>query len=80
MRSPENFVLKWKDFGDNIFSSFQELRRSSDFSDVTLVSSEGGSSQADSLLGKFLFQGGSGQPTSASSPSNVSFHEGGGWC
>ena len=50
MRSPENFVLKWKDFGDNIFSSFQELRRSSDFSDVTLVSSDGERVQAHQLI------------------------------
>ena len=50
MRSKENFELKWNDFGDSICSSFQELRRGSDFSDVTLVSSEGERVEAHKLI------------------------------
>ena len=33
----EKFCLKWKDFQQNILSSYQELRRESEFSDVSLV-------------------------------------------
>ena len=33
----EKFCLKWNDFQQNIISNYQELRRNSDFSDVTLV-------------------------------------------
>ena len=50
MRPSENFQLKWNDFGENIASSFQELRRASDFSDVTLVSSDGDRVEAHRLV------------------------------
>ena len=50
MRSSENFELKWNDFEDNISSSFRELRRASDFSDVTLVSSDGERVKAHKLI------------------------------
>ena len=50
MRLSDNFELKWNDFEDNISSPFRELRRSSDFSDVTLVSSDGERMQAHQLI------------------------------
>jgi hypothetical protein len=41
MTSPsEKFCLKWNDFQKNIVGSFSELRRDTDFSDVTLVCEE----------------------------------------
>ena len=36
----EKFCLKWNDFQHNIISSYQELRKEFDFSDVTLVCEE----------------------------------------
>ena len=38
--SSEKFSLKWNDFQQNIVSSFRELRKDSEFSDVTLVCEE----------------------------------------
>ena len=38
--SSEKFCLKWNDFQQNIASSYQELRKDSEFSDVTLVCEE----------------------------------------
>ena len=35
--STENYCLKWKDFHQNIASSYRNLRKDGDFSDVTLV-------------------------------------------
>ena len=35
--SPEKFCLKWKDFQQNIVSSYHDLRKNKDFCDVTLV-------------------------------------------
>ena len=42
MQSPfsEKFCLKWNDFQQNIVQSFQDLRKESDFYDVTLVCEE----------------------------------------
>jgi hypothetical protein len=37
MGSSEKFCLKWNDFQTNISSSFQDLRKDQDFSDVTLT-------------------------------------------
>jgi len=37
MGSRENFVLRWNDFHENITSSFNHLRSSPDFQDVTLM-------------------------------------------
>ena len=36
----EKFCLKWNDFKENLVSSYQDLRKESDFSDVTLVCEE----------------------------------------
>ena len=36
----EKFFLKWNDFHTNVFSSYNDLRKDSDFSDVTLVCKE----------------------------------------
>ena len=38
--SAEKFSLKWNDFEKNVVSSYNDLRRDPDFSDVTLVSEE----------------------------------------
>ena len=38
--SSENFCLKWKEFQHNIDSSYYELRKDAEFSDVTLVCEE----------------------------------------
>ena len=38
--SSEKFCLKWNDFQQNIISSFGDLRKDNDFSDVTLVCEE----------------------------------------
>ena len=40
MMSSEKFCLKWNDFQLNIGNSYQDLRKTSDFSDVTLVCDE----------------------------------------
>ena len=37
MTSSEKFCLKWTDFQENIVSSYYDLRKDSEFSDVTLV-------------------------------------------
>ena len=37
----EEFCLKWDDFQQNISTSFRELLRTNDFSDVTLVGEDG---------------------------------------
>jgi hypothetical protein len=37
MGSSEKFCLKWNDFQTNISTSFQDLRKDQDFSDVTLT-------------------------------------------
>jgi hypothetical protein len=37
MESSDKFCLKWNDFQTNISASFQDLRRDTDFSDVTLT-------------------------------------------
>ena len=41
MMSDEKFCLKWDDFYKNITNTFNDLRRDTDFSDVTLVCDEG---------------------------------------
>ena len=38
--SSEKFCLKWNDFQQNITSSFHDLRKDQDFSDVTLICEE----------------------------------------
>ena len=38
--SSEKFCLKWNDFQQNLVNSYHDLRKDSDFSDVTLVSEE----------------------------------------
>ena len=40
MTSSEKFCLKWNDFQHNIVSSYNDLRKDSDFADVTLVCDE----------------------------------------
>ena len=40
MTSSEKFCLKWNDFQYNIVSSYNDLRKDSDFSDVTLMCDE----------------------------------------
>ena len=42
MSSPHEFQLRWSEFQTNVASSFQSLRQQPDFSDVTLVSGDGG--------------------------------------
>ena len=37
MKPPESLVLGWTDFQKNVSESFQNVRMSTDFSDVTLV-------------------------------------------
>merc|ERR1719430_1029134 len=39
--SPEKLCLNWKNFQQNISSSFRELRSDNDFSDVTLACEDG---------------------------------------
>ena len=38
--SSEKFCLKWNDFQENLVSSYHDLRKEADFSDVTLVCEE----------------------------------------
>jgi hypothetical protein len=40
MTSSDKFCLKWNEFQNNIVRSFQDLRKDTDFSDVTLVCEE----------------------------------------
>ena len=40
MSSNDKFCLKWNDFQENIVSSYHDLRKETDFSDVTLVCEE----------------------------------------
>ena len=42
MNSPHEFQLRWSEFQTNVALSFQSLRQQPDFSDVTLVSGDGG--------------------------------------
>ena len=49
MNSTENFNLCWGDFQKNISSSFQDLRMSTEFSDVTLAC-EGGQVEAHRII------------------------------
>ena len=44
------FCLKWQDFQQNIVSSYQDLRKASDFSDVTLVSGENQPIEAHKII------------------------------
>ena len=37
----ENFCLNWNDFTKNVTSSFKELRRDQEFTDVTLACGDG---------------------------------------
>ena len=56
----ENFCLKWNDFVDNVTSSFAQLRKDKDFSDVTLVSGDGQQIKAHRLAlasGSLVFNG-----------------------
>ena len=46
----EKFCLKWNDFQQNILSSYNELRKDSDFSDVTLVCEEDSQVEAHRII------------------------------
>ena len=46
----EKFCLKWNDFQHNIISSYQELRKELDFSDVTLVCEEDHQVEAHKII------------------------------
>jgi hypothetical protein len=46
----EKFCLKWNDFQNNIISSYQELRKELDFSDVTLVCEEDHQVEAHKII------------------------------
>ena len=50
MTSSEKFCLKWNDFQKNIFNSYQDLRKTSDFFDVTLVCDESHQVEAHRLI------------------------------
>ena len=41
MPTPEKFCLRWNDFQKNINTAFADLRKDTDFSDVTLVCQDG---------------------------------------
>ena len=40
MSPPQQLHLKWDDFQNNVTLTFQELRQRADFADVTLVSAD----------------------------------------
>ena len=46
----ENFCLNWNDFIKNVTSSFKELRRDREFSDVTLACGDGQSIEAHKVV------------------------------
>ena len=48
--SSEKFCLKWNDFQKNIVSSYHELRKDSDFCDVTLVCGEDQQIEAHKIM------------------------------
>ena len=41
MPTSEKFCLRWNDFQDNVNNAFRELRKDSEFTDVTLVCEDG---------------------------------------
>ena len=50
MSSSEKFSLKWNDFQENIVSSFQHLRKETEFSDVTLVCEDNHTIEAHRII------------------------------
>ena len=48
--SSEKFYLKWKDFQQNIVSSYHDLRKDSEFCDVTLVCEEDKQIEAHKII------------------------------
>ena len=48
--SSEKFCLKWNDFQQNIVSSYHDLRKDTDFCDVTLVCEEGQEIEAHRII------------------------------
>ena len=46
----EKFCLKWNDFQENIVSSYHDLRKETDFSDVTLVCEEDSQIEAHRII------------------------------
>ena len=50
MTSQEQLVLQWNDFQKGIVSTYQELRRNQDFSDVTLVCEDNQRIKAHKLI------------------------------
>ena len=46
----EKFCLKWNDFQQNIIDSFRDLRKDTDFSDVTLVCEEDNQIEAHQII------------------------------
>ena len=41
MPSSEKFCLRWNDFQENVNTAFSDLRKDSDFTDVTLACDDG---------------------------------------
>ena len=55
----ENFCLNWNDFIKNVTSSFRELRRNQEFTDVTLACGDGQRIEAHKMIlasGSLVFQ------------------------
>jgi hypothetical protein len=48
--SSEKFCLKWNDFQENIVNSFQDLRKETEFSDVTLVCEDNHTIEAHRII------------------------------
>ena len=50
MNPSEKLLLQWNDFGENITSSFKELREDTEFTDVTLACEDGQQIEAHKVV------------------------------
>ena len=50
MQSSEKFCLRWNDFQENVNTAFSDLRKDSDFTDVTLACDDGHQVEAHKVI------------------------------
>ena len=50
MPTSEKFCLKWNDFQENVNTAFADLRKDSDFTDVTLACQDGHKIEAHKVI------------------------------
>ena len=50
MQTLEKFCLRWNDFQENVNNAFKDLRKDSDFTDVTLACEDGHQVEAHKVI------------------------------